>query len=142
MRLGISLPFANPGGSSPTAVQVMARAKLIEDIGFDGIWFGESIGRTEAVRPDALIWLSYAAAATSRIELGTAILQVPLRYPVELALRLMTLHSLSGGRFRAGLGAGSTRADFDAVGVDFDSRFKALDSGLKIIRKLLDGEQV
>jgi alkanesulfonate monooxygenase SsuD/methylene tetrahydromethanopterin reductase-like flavin-dependent oxidoreductase (luciferase family) len=120
----------------------MARSKLIEDIGFDGIWFGETIGRTEAARPDPLIWLSYAAAATQRIELGTAILQVPLRYPVEFAQRLMTIHALSGGRFRAGLGAGSTKADFDAVGVDYDSRFKAFDAGLKTIKTLLNGERV
>jgi alkanesulfonate monooxygenase SsuD/methylene tetrahydromethanopterin reductase-like flavin-dependent oxidoreductase (luciferase family) len=120
----------------------MARAKLIEDVGFDGIWFGETIGRTTSARPDPLIWLSYAAAATSHIELGTAILQLPLRYPVEFAQRLMTIHALSGGRFRAGLGAGSTQADFDAVGVDFESRFKVFDQGLKTIRRLLNGEQV
>ncbi len=142
LRLGMSLPFLNPDGSCPTGPQVMARAKLIEDIGFDGIWFGETIGRTATARPDPIVWLSYAAAATERIELGTAILQVPLRYPVEFAQRLMTLHALSGGRFRAGLGAGSTKADFDAVGVDFETRFKVFDEGLKTIRKLLNGEQV
>ena len=142
MRLGMSLPFQHPDGTSPSSAEVMARAKRIERIGFDGIWFGESIGRTANARPDPLIWLAIAAAGTSTIELGTAILQVPLRYPVEFAQRLMTLHALSGGRFRAGLGAGSTKADFDAVGVDFDSRFKGFDEGLKTIRRLLRGEQV
>jgi alkanesulfonate monooxygenase SsuD/methylene tetrahydromethanopterin reductase-like flavin-dependent oxidoreductase (luciferase family) len=142
LRLGISLPFVNPDGSSPSAAQVMARAKLIEDIGFDGIWFGETIGRTASARPDPLVWLSFAAAGTQSIELGTAILQTPLRYPVEFAQRLMTLHALSGGRFRAGLGAGSTQADFDAVGVDFETRFHEFAGGLKTIKALLSGEQV
>ncbi|HLF77787.1 MAG TPA: LLM class flavin-dependent oxidoreductase [Dehalococcoidia bacterium] len=138
----MSLPFQNPDGSAPSIAQVMARARLIEDIGFDGIWFGETIGRTATARPDPLVWLSMAAAGTQRVELGTAILQTPLRYPVEFAQRLMTLHALSGGRFRAGLGAGSTKADFDAVGVDFDGRFREFSQGLKTIRALLNGEQV
>jgi alkanesulfonate monooxygenase SsuD/methylene tetrahydromethanopterin reductase-like flavin-dependent oxidoreductase (luciferase family) len=105
----MSLPFQHPDGTSPSSAEVIDRAKLIEDIGFEGIWFGESIGRTANARPDPLIWLAIAAAGTSTIELGTAILQVPLRYPVEFAQRLMTLHALSGGRFRAGLGAGPPR---------------------------------
>ncbi len=67
--------------------------------------------------PDTLVWLTAAAASTERIELGTTILQVPLRHPVELAQRLLSMQALCAGRFSAGLGSGSTRADFDAVGV-------------------------
>jgi alkanesulfonate monooxygenase SsuD/methylene tetrahydromethanopterin reductase-like flavin-dependent oxidoreductase (luciferase family) len=142
MRLGISLPFARPDGSAPSATEMAARARLIERVGFDGIWFGETIGRATSARPDVLAWLLVAALATERIELGTAILQLPLRHPVELAQRLMTMHLLSGGRFVAGLGAGSTRADYDAVGVDFDLRFRLFASGLKTVRRLCHGEQV
>src|SRR4051812_45731588 len=115
MRLGISLPTRQPDGSAPTIGQVMQRAALIERTGFDGIWLGDSVGRVSWPVPDTLLWLAAAAASTDRIELGTSILQVPLRHPVELAQRLMSLHGLSGGRFRAGLGSGSTLADFDAV---------------------------
>jgi alkanesulfonate monooxygenase SsuD/methylene tetrahydromethanopterin reductase-like flavin-dependent oxidoreductase (luciferase family) len=142
MRLGISLPFARPDGSAPSAPEIAARARLIERVGFDGIWFGETIGRTTSARPDVLAWLLVAALATERIEVGTAILQLPLRHPVELAQRFMTMHLLTGGRFVAGLGAGSTRADYDAVGVDFDRRFRLFASGLKTVRRLCDGEQV
>jgi alkanesulfonate monooxygenase SsuD/methylene tetrahydromethanopterin reductase-like flavin-dependent oxidoreductase (luciferase family) len=88
------------------------------------------------------MWLLAAAAGSREIEVGMSVLQVPLRYPVELAQRLMTLHALSGGRFIAGLGAGSTKADFDAVGVDYDSRFRQLDEALKTIRALCRGEKV
>jgi len=122
--------------------QIMSRARLIEGIGFDGIWVGDSVGRVEWPVPDPLAWLTAAAAATERVELGTSILQVPLRYPVELAQRLMTLHALSGGRFRAGLGSGSTRADFDAVGADYDQRFRLLSEALPTIRQVCNGQRV
>jgi alkanesulfonate monooxygenase SsuD/methylene tetrahydromethanopterin reductase-like flavin-dependent oxidoreductase (luciferase family) len=121
---------------------LMDRARLIERVGFDGIWLGDSIGRTVRPRPDPLMFLAIAAAATERVEIGTAILQVPLRHAVELAQRLLTLHGLSGGRFAAGLGSGSTKADFDAVGVDYDGRFHTLAENLEIIRGLFRGEQV
>jgi alkanesulfonate monooxygenase SsuD/methylene tetrahydromethanopterin reductase-like flavin-dependent oxidoreductase (luciferase family) len=120
----------------------MRRAALLEQIGFDGIWLGDSVGRARWPVPDPLLWLTAAAAATRRIELGTCILQVPLRHPVELAQRLLALHALSGGRFSAGLGSGSTLADFEAVGVPYDQRFRLLSAALPTIRRLCRGEQV
>src|SRR5579864_9524230 len=142
MRLGISLPTRQADGSAPTIQQIMQRAALIERIGFDGIWIGDSVGRVKWPVPDPLVWLTAAAAGTHTIELGTCILQVPLRHPVELAQRLMALHALSGGRFSAGLGSGSTKADFDAVGVPYDDRFKLLARALPTIRQICRGEQV
>jgi alkanesulfonate monooxygenase SsuD/methylene tetrahydromethanopterin reductase-like flavin-dependent oxidoreductase (luciferase family) len=120
----------------------MRRAKLIERIGFDGIWLGDSVGRMQFPVPDSLLWLSAAAAGTQHIELGTCILQVPLRRPVELAQRLISLHALSGGRFAAGLGSGSTLADFQAVGVSYEERFHMLAEALPAIKRLCAGEHV
>jgi alkanesulfonate monooxygenase SsuD/methylene tetrahydromethanopterin reductase-like flavin-dependent oxidoreductase (luciferase family) len=142
MRVAFALPHQKPDGTSLSAADVMVRARLLERIGFDGIWFGDSVGRTERPRPDPLMMLAVAAGATQHVELGTAILQVPLRNPVELAQRLLTLHALSQGRFAAGLGAGSTRADFEAVGADYDSRFRVLSDALVTMRRLFHGEQV
>lgn len=142
MRLAFALPHQKPDGSALSAHDIIARAQLIERIGFDGIWFGDTIGRTERPRADPLMTLAVAAAGTRRIELGTAILQVPLRNPVELAQRLLTLHTLSQGRFVAGLGAGSTRTDFEAVGADYDARFKTLRASLDTMRKLFNGQSV
>jgi alkanesulfonate monooxygenase SsuD/methylene tetrahydromethanopterin reductase-like flavin-dependent oxidoreductase (luciferase family) len=142
VRLGISLPTRQSDGRAPTIAEIMQRAKVIEDIGFDGIWMGDSVGRAARPVPDVLVWLVAAAAATEHIELGTTILQVPLRHPVELAQRLMSVHALCGGRFSAGLGSGSTRADFNAVGVPYDDRFKILAEAMPTIRRLCAGEQV
>src|SRR4030095_8957564 len=74
---------------------------------------------------------------TRRVELGTGVLQVPLRNPVELAQRVLTAHLVSGGRLRLGVGAGSTAADFEALGLDYASRFRRLDGSLAIMRRVL-----
>jgi len=79
---------------------------------------------------------------TRRIELGTGVLQVPLRNPVELAQRVLTTHLVSGKRLRLGVGAGSTAADFAALGLDFTARFRRLNESLSIMRRLWAGESV
>ena len=142
MRLGINLPYRRADGSAPAAPEIMARARLLEEIGFDGIWMGDTVGRFDFAGLDTLQWLTVAAAGTTRIELGTAVIQLPLRPPVELAQRLMTLQAVSGGRFIAGLGSGSTAKDFEASGVDFSQRFKLLREGASKIKRLLNGETV
>lgn len=141
MRLGINIPREHPDGRPYNAADVMTRARAIEAAGFDGIWLGESMNRGTPSF-DTLAVLSIAAAATSRVQIGSAVLQVPLRRPAELAHRLLTLHALSGGRFVAGLGAGSTRADFDGCGIDFADRFRLFAAALPEIRRLCNGEQV
>jgi alkanesulfonate monooxygenase SsuD/methylene tetrahydromethanopterin reductase-like flavin-dependent oxidoreductase (luciferase family) len=116
-------------------------ARNIEAAGFSSAWAFDAIGRG-FLHPDPLTALAVAATVTRTIELGTGILQVPLRNPVELAQRVLTTHLVSGGRLRFGVGAGSTAADFAALGFDFASRFKRLDESLAIMRRLWAGERV
>ncbi len=141
MRLGINLPFLTKERDAPSLAYVASRAKAVEDAGFDSIWIGDTISRG-LTWPDPLMYLLAAAAGTRTIELGTAVLEVPLRAPVDLAQRFLTMHALTGGRFSAGVGAGSTKQDYDASGVDFEQRFKLLRQYLDIIRSLCRGEQV
>lgn len=142
MRLGISLPYERPDGGAPTAAQLAARARLIESIGFDVIAQGDHVGARTRPTPDVLTWLTAAASATTRVELASAVIQVPLRHPAELAHRLVNVHAVSDGRFIAGLGAGSTRSDYNTVGVSYEDRFKTLRASLPIIRALCRGEPV
>jgi alkanesulfonate monooxygenase SsuD/methylene tetrahydromethanopterin reductase-like flavin-dependent oxidoreductase (luciferase family) len=142
MLLGINLPSRRADGTSPDVHELMARAKLIEDLGFDGIWMGDTVGRWDHAGQDTLQWLLAAAAGTRRVEIGTAVLQLPLRNPVELAQRLISLAALSGGRFVAGVGSGSTRKDFEALGLDINDRFRLLREGLPVIKRLIKGETV
>lgn len=142
MRLGINMPFVREDGEPLTAKDIMARAVAIEAAGFDGIWIGDAIGRQRLTRPDPFLWLLPAAAATEHIEVGTAILQLPLRNPVELAQRFITLQALTRGRFTVGVGSGSTKEDFDACGVDFERRFSLFSQSISTIRRLCRGEVV
>lgn len=135
------LPVAGPGGGPLGPGHLAEGARRLEAAGFDSVWAFDAIGRGFAL-PDALIAVSVAAAVTTSVEVGTGVLQVPLRNPVELANRVLTAHLVSGGRLVLGVGAGSTRADFDAVGADFDGRLRALDEGLTTMRRLWAGESV
>jgi len=141
MRLGLSLPRSGEDGQPLEPGTLADAARRIEAAGFDSAWVFDSIGRGFLL-PDPLTALAVAATVTRRIELGTGVLQVPLRRAVELAHRVLTIHLISGGRLRLGVGAGSTPADFAAVGVDFESRFRQLDQSLAVMRKLWTGGRV
>ncbi|MBC8241492.1 MAG: LLM class flavin-dependent oxidoreductase [Alphaproteobacteria bacterium] len=139
MRLGVSLSFDNDdetGGKS-----YVAGLGFAERAGFDSLWFFDSLGRG-SFRPDPVSAMSAAAAVTERIEIGTCILQVPLRHPVELAHRILSAHFLSEGRLLLGVGAGSTETDFDAVDANFQSRFQKLEEALPLMQSLWRGETV
>jgi len=141
MRLALNMPLLDRSGAALDAAGIARRAQLMEREGFDGIWLGDSFS-PGMTRPDPLMWLLVAAAATTRIEVGTSILIVPLRDPVELAQRFLTLQQLTGGRFTVGVGSGSTRSNYEALGRDFDGRFAAMKADLEAIRALCRGEHV
>jgi alkanesulfonate monooxygenase SsuD/methylene tetrahydromethanopterin reductase-like flavin-dependent oxidoreductase (luciferase family) len=121
--------------------QVSAVARQVEALNFHGLWVTDAFARGKATL-DPLILLGALAAQTSRIELGTCVVQVPLRHPVEHAHRVQTLNVLSHGRLRFGVGSGSTKHDFDAVQADYDARFKTLTAYLAVMRQVWAGKPV
>lgn len=141
MRIGIvTIPSAAQAG--PGVVQhVSSIARQVEALGFHGLWVTDAFARGKPTL-DPLILLAAVATQTSRIELGTCVVQVPLRHPVEHAHRVQTLNALSQGRFRFGVGSGSTKLDFDAVQVNYDARFKTLTAYLDVMRRVWAGEPV
>ena len=116
-------------------------ARAVEAKGFAGLWVTDSFGRGRPTL-DPVVLMSVIAALTRRIEIGTCVLQVPVRHPAELAHRIGGLHALTGDRLMLGLGCGSTKADFDLVGEDYDARFKTLMSSLEIMREAWTGNEV
>src|SRR5207244_515963 len=115
MRLSVVTflrPGAEPRGRSLSPI--LDYARRIEARGFPGIWVTDSLGRGQPTL-DPLAALAVLSAATQRVELGTAVLQVSLRNPIELAHRVQSVQALSGGRLRLGVGSGSTKADFDLL---------------------------
>ncbi|MEU4692412.1 TIGR03619 family F420-dependent LLM class oxidoreductase [Actinoplanes sp. NPDC023714] len=150
VKLGVSLPqfqHFTPGKD------VVAAARAMEEIGFDSLWVFERVlvpedqsgphglyGVPDLPWPeryrgvaDALVTLATAAAVTSRIELGTGVLVVPLHLPLRLARELATLDAASNGRVVAGLGSGWSPDEFAAAGaVPLNQRGRALDDFLDI----------
>jgi len=116
-------------------------ARRIEAAGFPGIWVGDSLGRGRPTL-DPLATLASLCSVTDRVELGIAVLQVPLRHPVELAHRVQSVQMLSANRLRLGVGSGSTRADFELLGGDYDRRFRTLMSSLDTMRAAWAGRTV
>ncbi|GIX48510.1 MAG: hypothetical protein KatS3mg131_2721 [Candidatus Tectimicrobiota bacterium] len=141
MRLGIALPTLCPDGSELTGAALLEAARQIEAAGFDSLWCFDAIGRGFLL-PDPLLAVSAAATVTRHITVGTCVIQVPLRRPVELAHRVLTAHLLCQGRLLLGVGAGSTRADFDAVGVPYEQRMRLFEDAVVLMRRLWRGEQV
>jgi F420-dependent oxidoreductase-like protein len=95
MRLGFYMGYAVPGQNP---LELVEAARQAESLGYDSAWAAEAWG-CDAVTP--LAWLG---AVTSRIKLGSAIMQIPGRTPTNTAMTAATLDLLSGGRFMLGLG--------------------------------------
>jgi probable F420-dependent oxidoreductase len=92
--------------------------------------------------PDPLIWLTWAAAVTTTIELATGILIATQRNPLITAKEVASLDRLSGGRVRLGVGVGWLREEFDALGVPWAQRGKRLDEYVEAMRTLWTGDKV
>ena len=116
-------------------------AQQVEALDFHGLWLTDAFGRGSATL-DPLSAMGVLCAVTKKVELGTCVIQVPIRHPVEHAHRVQTINLLSGGRFRFGVGTGSTKADFDVVQADFETRFKVLPGMLEVMRRTWNGEAV
>jgi F420-dependent oxidoreductase-like protein len=95
VRLGLYLGYAPPG-TNPT--ELVALAQEAEQLGYDSAWAAEAWGT------DAVTVLSWLAAKTTTIKVGSAILQMPARTPASTAMTAATLDLMSGGRFLLGLG--------------------------------------
>lgn len=153
MKFGVIPPYARaPIEEGPFAI---AFAQMAEECGFESVWVVEHVimaaeyksvypydpsGRSpftaDVVQPDPLLWLSYVAAATKRIRLGTSVLVLPQRNPLILAKELATLDRLSGGRVELGIGIGWVREEAEAVGTDFDNRGRRADEYIEVMRTL------
>ncbi|NIP14083.1 MAG: LLM class flavin-dependent oxidoreductase [Pseudomonadales bacterium] len=134
MRLGALLgPIVD--ASAPNALADQARRYAGE--GFESLWSAQAIGRG-AMYTDPIVALSVAAAVTEQVELGTAVVQVPLYHPVDLAHRVLSLRQVAGDRLLLGVGAGSTQTDFDAFDRDYASRFRVLNTSAELLRQLFE----
>jgi probable F420-dependent oxidoreductase len=139
MKFGIHLPQAGPAASADA---IRAAAKQAEDLGFADVWVSDhlAVPKSAPYPPSAyilepLVALTWAAAATERVGLGTTVLVLPLRPPVLLAKMLASLDLMSGGRVIVGAAGGWLKGEFDALGVPFDERGARTDETIDIMRR-------
>lgn len=133
MRLGAILgPIAD--AANPRALADQAHA--LEAEGYASLWSVQAIGRGFMIT-DPWIALAVAATSTRAVELGTAVVQLPLYQPLDLAHRVLSLRQVCGPRLILGVGAGSTVQDFQAFGRDYDGRFTTFHEHLRVLREVL-----
>ncbi len=134
IKLGIGLPQAFPDGRIDMDV-VERTARRSEDLGFDDFWTVEQIVGSIAVL-EPVTMLSYLAAITTRVRLGTSVLVTNLRNPVQLAKALSSLDQLSRGRLIAGIGLGTNDEAYAAFGIPTARRLSRFVEGVEVMRAL------
>lgn len=145
MHIGVQLPHFGPLASAEGTV---ALAREAEQFGFDSVWVGDHLAyppayaeRFGTVFYEAVTTLTWVAAATRRVRVGTAVLVLPYRHPLVLARQLATLDVLSGGRLTVGVGAGWMAEEFAALGVPLAERGARTDEALHVLRLLWGADQ-
>jgi probable F420-dependent oxidoreductase len=141
MKIGITVP--NNWGVEDVR-EVVALGQQAEQLGFDSIWTMDHLLNIGFVRDrldnrpyfHPLGILSFLAARTTTITLGTSVMVLPYHNPIELAKYSATLDQLSGGRFILGVGAGGTREESDALGLDFHRRGAIANEMMRVMREL------
>jgi probable F420-dependent oxidoreductase len=157
MKFGI---FPSLGGPAATPDFVAGLGPAIEERGFDSVWSAEHVVLFDAPNPEypytkdgvppfdpdenflePFLALSFIAATTPRVRLGTGVCLLPQRNPVYAAKQVADLDVLSGGRLDFGIGVGWQKEEFEAVGVPFEHRGSRANEYIEIARALWsDGE--
>jgi probable F420-dependent oxidoreductase len=148
-----ALHFGN--NTFPDGAGAARLARLAEAAGFDSVFAVDHVALPESYEstypyapggrlpgtqftamPDPLIWMAFAAAATTRLRLMTGVIILPLRNPLVLAKQVATLDHMSGGRIELGIGVGWLREEFDALGIPFEERGRRADEYVGAMRAL------
>src|SRR5262245_29839933 len=145
MKIGFSL-LNNWGIDDPQAL--VGLAVRAEELGLDSVWVHDHVFNVGHVfdriggKPyyEPLTLLSYVAARTSRIRLGTSVLVLPYHNPIRLAKTAATLDVLSGGRLILGVGVGSIEGEIEAMGNAFKERGAFSDEAIAVMRALWSQE--
>ena len=143
---GIHLPQAGPAASGEAMRQA---AVLAEELGYSDVWVSDHVAvPTGADYPpsayvfEPLVALTWVAAHTKRVGLGTTVLVLPMRNPLIVAKMVASLDHLSGGRVILGIAAGWLEAEFNALGVPFAERGQRTDEAIDIMRRVWTDDHI
>jgi alkanesulfonate monooxygenase SsuD/methylene tetrahydromethanopterin reductase-like flavin-dependent oxidoreductase (luciferase family) len=136
INFGVHLPVMRFVEEEPISrKQIISFARRAEELGYDSLSVNDHIVfRTGWL--DAISSLSAIAATTSKIKIGTSVLNIVVRNPVICVKALSSIDILSSGRLFAGLGPGSSRGDYDACGIPFQDRWKRFSEALEVVNAL------
>ena len=133
MKLGVSVGY---WGFGLTAADQLDIARTAEDLGYDSVWTAEAYGS------DAATVLAWLAAGTTRIKLGSGILQIPARSAAMTAMTAATIDQLSGGRFLLGLGTSGPQVSEGWHGVRFAKQLQRTREYVAVVRMALAHQKV
>jgi natural product biosynthesis luciferase-like monooxygenase protein len=120
---------------------VIEQVEFADQIGIDYAWIvAHHFVRHGGLFPSNFAFLSYLAARTKRIRLGTGATVLPLNDPVRVAEQAATLDQLSQGRFDFGVGRGFIRDEFDIFGVDMKESRERVEEGVELIKQAWTGD--
>jgi len=122
MHVGLATGFAHQGGPFGSDAQFIRdevdNLVLAEELGYDSVWITEHHFSDYSMSNDPLQLLTYVAARTSRVKLGTQCIIVPWHNPARLAEKIINLDILSGGRAILGFGGGLSPYEYAGLGID------------------------
>ena len=140
MKFGIMLPHYGHVASTEAIVEM---AKAAEAMGYDSLWVtdqiivpNQDVDRFGPTFFECLTVLSFVAACTENIQLGSSIIVLPYRNPIEVAKVTATIDALSHGRLIVGVGIGGVESEFRNIGVAWEDRGERSDEALRIIKEL------
>lgn len=136
IKFGVHIPVMGLYGKEPTKEQIISLVQHAEVLGYDSLSVNDHIVFHTSWL-DAIGALSVVAACTTRILVGTSILNIVVRNPIICAKALAAIDILSSGRLFAGVGPGSHRGDYDACGIDFNERWPRFSEALEVLVMLL-----
>jgi alkanesulfonate monooxygenase SsuD/methylene tetrahydromethanopterin reductase-like flavin-dependent oxidoreductase (luciferase family) len=142
MHVGLSIFFQNQRGVTDEQVWLdeLRLAELAEPLGFDSLWSVEHHFTSYTMSPDVLQLLTWFAARTERVALGSMVVVLPWHDPVRVAEQVSILDILSGGRLVLGLGRGLGRIEFEGLRVPMDeARERFAEAAAIITQGLEDG---
>jgi F420-dependent oxidoreductase-like protein len=133
MKLGLNVAYWGLGLSADEQLELVREA---ERLGYDSVWAAEAYGS------DAATVLAWLAGQTEKINLGSAIFQIPGRSPAMTAMTAATLDQISGGRFRLGLGPSGPQVSEGWHGVRFGRQLQRTREYVEVVRRALARERV
>lgn len=143
MKLGLYFDLRNPAPWARPWPEVYGRALDLvveaERLGAASVWFSEHHLFADGYLPQPLTFAAAAAARTSRVRIGTAVLVAALRPAVLVAEEAAVIDQLSGGRLEMGIGAGYSIPEYELYNTDITKRYGLTDAAVAEIRRLLDG---